>query len=145
MLLKLLSIEGNLYSTACSGTNTVRDDRRFYYPNSLIMKARPSDTSDDFVLVFNKMKKTEVFKLDADLSNQSCASIDCFVPQFVDKINDTLFARIDGVVDFNLKGSEGGKSGWLLLLNIEGRPKICFTFEGEDISEEVRHKVLLLF
>ena len=140
--------EDNLFSTVCNGTVPAKDNRSFYYPNSLIMKGRPSNTSDDYVLVFNKMKKTEVFKLNTRLINNTCVSkaygSRCVIPLFVDQIDSTLFAQIEGVVDFNLK-SKGGKSSWLLLLNIEGRPKYCFTFEGEGISEGVRHQILLLY
>ena len=128
---------------------TAKDDKSFYYSNSLIMKARPSDASEDYWLVFNKMKKTEVFKLDKQLYRYTCPSVNCIeseiLPKFVDQMNDRLFAQIDGVVDFDFRERNGGKSGWLLLFNINGRPMTCFTWEGEDISKEVRHEVLLFF
>ena len=110
------------------------------------MKARPSDISEKYWLVFNKMKKTEAFKLDKYLTSYSCPSVDCIeseiFPKFVDQMNDRLFAQIEGAVDFNFRAKEGGKSGHLLLLNIEDKPKYCFAFEGEDISEGVRHQIL---
>ena len=56
-------------------------------------------------------------------------------------MNASLFARIIGVADYSKKG----KGGFLLLLDIDGRPMTCFTFEGENLSEEVRHKILLFY
>ena len=50
----------------------------------------------------------------------------------------SIFAKIDGVVDYKSE-TNGTKSGHFLLFNIDGRPKICFTSEDEDISEEVTH------
>ena len=132
-------------STECKGKVNPRDNTIPYYPNSVIMKGRPSNVSDDYVLVFDKLDKTKTFKLDISLLTQKCVPNGCFVPKFVDQINDKLFAQIEGVVDFNFKGSEGLKSGHLLLLNIEGRPMYCFTIEDEDISKEVRHKILLFY
>ena len=128
-----------MLSTVCKGGTPARDDRSFFWENSLIMKGRPSVQTDDYVLVFNKMNKREVFKLDIDLKNHSCVSPDCYVPKFVDQMDGTLFAKIKGVVDFNF-GNDGGKLGHLLLFNISGRPMMCFTFRDEDISREVRHK-----
>ena len=103
------------------------------------MKGRPSNTSDDYVLVFDKTDKTRVFTLNTDLRKHAC--VDCGVPKFVHQMDDKLFAKIESVVDFNF-GRDDGKSGYLLLLNIEGRPKTCFTLENEEISAEVRHKIL---
>ena len=131
-------------------------DTLFYYKNSVIMKGRPQDVFDDYLLVLNKLNKTQAFKLGFtnvgyamklryELGNHSCDSNGCNLPQFVHQMNATLFAKIDGVVDFNFKSESGGKSGYFLLLNIEGKPMGCFTFEDEDISEEVRHKVLLFY
>ena len=116
------------------------------------MKARLYNSND--WLVFNKLDKTQVFKLVlTDVStktglqyligNHSCDN-GCKIPQFVRQMNATLFAKIEGIVDFDFK-TKGVKSGYFLLFNIEGKPKACFTFEGEDISAEVRHKVLLFY
>ena len=119
------------------------------------MKARPNSPLDDYVLVINKLNRSQVSKVFmptytwdeqhsySELANHSCGD-DCNVPQFVYQMNGSLFAQIDGVADFNFMSESGGKSGYLMLLNIEGRPKFCFTFEGDDITRQVRHKVLLL-
>ena len=127
------------------------------------MKARLYNSYD--WLVFNKLNKTQVIilgftsystpkqplkllstgrELRHIIRYQSCDN-GCKIPQFVHQMNATLFAQIEGIVDFNFKGSKGGKSGYFLLFNIDGRPMGCFTFEGEDISPEVRHKVLLFY
>ena len=132
------------FREVCSGSQSLTGDDHLYYEESLILKARPSNKKDDWVLVFNKRNKTRFMRTYYRLMI-TCVSDDCFVPHFVTQMNDTLFAQIDGVVDFNFTGSKGGKSGWFVLFNIDDRPMGCFTFEGEDLSPEVRHKVLLFY
>ena len=113
-----------------------------YYDNSLIMRAHPSSTlmNEQYPVVINKLNKSQFFNIQTHYGYKCANSGDelCFIPQFVQQMDDSMFARIDGVVDFNLR-ADGGKSGWFLILNINGAPKGCFTFEKEDISEEVRH------
>ena len=145
-------MEGIGFSTECKGRSsvplTINNREIPYYQKTLILKARPTNTADNYVLVFNKLNKTQVFKVHPSwtgfwhpyntLDYQSCGANDCNKPEFVEQMEDNLFGQIEGVVDFNF-GKENGKSGHFLLLNIEGRPKYCFTFEGEGISQMVRH------
>ena len=141
-------------STVCEGENrrsvTIENDKIPYYSNSLILKARPHTQSDNYLLVSNKLDKNQTFKLEMlvqgafndynALGSQSCDTNDCNKPEFVVQMEDKLFAKIEGVVDFNFKGRGDGKSGYFLLLNINGRPMGCFTFEGEGISQMVGYK-----
>ena len=115
-----------------------------YYPNSLVLNVWSKDHYNNYWLVFNKLDKRQVFKLKQvykglgtinALSHLSCDSNDCNIPEFVHQMDDKLFAQIEGVVDFNKED----KSGYFLLLNISGRPMTCYTFQGEGISEMVRH------
>ena len=147
------SLQNNRYRTVCKGvirsSIDISEDTVVYYQNSLVLKSRPSNYADNNkMVVFNKLDKNKafiVFTYGNSLLSKSCETVNCFAPRFVDQMNDKLFAQIDSVVDFNFGGIKGGKSGYLLLLNINGRPMMCFTFEGEDISEEVRHRELLFF
>ena len=60
----------------------------------------------------------------------------CIVPTFVSEIDVYLFRKVSAIVDYRFGSKE--QSGWILLFNIDGKPKYCFTREGEDLSNEVQ-------
>ena len=57
----------------------------------------------------------------------------CAVPLFVEEMDDSLFSKIEGVLDLKIEGTEG----YLIHFKIDGRPKYCFTLEEKPLSEEV--------
>ena len=75
------------------------------------------------------------FNRDTKVCNSIPLSIDQCIdtPIFVPQMNDSLFTHIEGVVDINTTD----RRGYLILFQINGRPKYCFTSEGKNISEEV--------
>ena len=77
-------------------------------------------------------KKCEFYNFYKDLRSDGSYSL----PVFVTQLSQSLFERIDGIVYYSYKT---GANGWLLLFNINGRPKYCFTSkeEEEELSEEV--------
>ena len=58
----------------------------------------------------------------------------CFVPKFVNQMNDNFLAKIDGILYFDF-----GKpnTGHLLFLNIDSKPMFCIVLEGEDLFPNV--------
>ena len=70
--------------------------------------------------------------------NCSPSGYQCSKPYFVDQMNASLFQKIDGVLDLIL---DGKAIGWLVLFNINGRPKYCATAYNQMISDEVRHSL----
>ena len=61
-------------------------------------------------------------------------------PPFVTQMDQKVFKTIGGVVYYIFSDS----SGWLILFNIEGRPKYCCTAQGKPLSEDVRHEKQLI-
>ena len=111
------------------------------------MKPQPSLTRANalIVMVFNKLNKSDYFSYDFLTQRKKLCLTPisgCVVPKFVEQMEN--IAQIDGIVDFNFE-EKGGKSGHFIIVNINGRPKMCFTFENESISEEVLHKNTLIF
>ena len=91
------------------------------------------------MLVFNKDNEKDYWNYrPIDVSLSKCERMEdiCQKPKFVDQMDGNLFKKIDGVVDYNFGG---GVSGHLLLFNIDGTPKYCFTGEDKDLSDEVSH------
>ena len=84
----------NSFITSCASSVPIRDAKIQYFPNSLIMRARPSVHSTN-VLVFNKMKKDESFSyVPIGAHVKSCPSLTaCDIPRFVQQINDSMFAQ----------------------------------------------------
>ena len=114
------------------------------YRNSIFIYDRNEDP-----LVFNKYNKTDAFRYQTWLTNPLhhityCRYKDptyCQFPPFAQQMDASLFEKIDGVIK-TIESSDDKNFGYLLLLNIDGRPKICFTSLSGDISEQVRHKYI---
>ena len=114
--------------------------------NVVIMKVSPREnwvlSLGSYVLLISKDKKSHLFyDPTANTLTSECglSRSKCKIPQFVGQLNDSLFENIDGVVDYNYGK---GYSGWLVLFSIDQTLKYCFTAENQNISEEVRHRVI---
>ena len=61
----------------------------------------------------------------------------CFVPKFVDQMNETFLSKIDGIMAFNF-----GKpnTGHLVFINIESKTMFCVVLETEDLFPKVNKK-----
>ena len=95
-----------------------------------------------YPLVINKYNKSDYFVYNSTTmnvkfcANESTPDSPCYIPEFIHQMKAKLLWRIDGVV----RSTDNPLFGHLLLLNIDGTPKICFTPKTGNISEEVRHK-----
>ena len=105
-----------------------------YKDGYVIFKPDPTDHNRHHMVFCNKKHKEqcEFYQVGYDVKSDGSYSL----PVFVTQLNQSLFERIDGIVYYSYKT---GANGWLLLFNINGRPKYCFTSkkEEEELSEEV--------
>ena len=116
------------------------------YPGYVIFKAFPDKSDIKFSQLFfcNKFIQTEcqIFTPVIDFKSK-IKPIATNPPKFVTEMNSSLFERIGGVIDYNFGKINGVfKSGWVLLFNIDGRPKYCVT--ESELSDEVRHERQLI-
>ena len=132
----------------CEGYDA-SDDHKLYnkvtdllLADRVIVKRLPSVTDDEkvlMVLMVNKWNQSDRVAVSGCYNSMDwCKDRSPYCtdqPEFISQMNESLFKTIEGVVDYSF-GTQS-ESGHLLLLNINGRPKMCFTPENEDISEEV--------
>ena len=110
------------------------------YTDYVIMKADPLRTNEfgRQMIFCDKYNQTncEVFflKIELDLAEPD----DLRVPMWVRHMNASIFKQIGGVIYYNFKSSSS-TSGWIILFNIDGRPKYCAT-DQNNLSDEVRHE-----
>ena len=106
------------------------------------MKAFPEETDSDALqtLFCNKYNQTDcrVFipKIGANYRLERKEEW----PQFLHRMNASIFKTIGGVVDHHLRGST---FGYVLLFNIDGKPKYSFT-PWNELWNEVRHERQLI-
>ena len=62
-------------------------------------------------------------------------------PPISTEMNQKVFETIGGIVYYIF----GDSSGWLILFNIEGQTKYCFTAEWRPLSKDVRHERQSIF
>ena len=108
------------------------------YLGYVILKVYPEETGPDArtVLFCNKFNQSQCQTFLHILGGSEKLEPNLW-PKFVREMNASIFETIGGVVDFN--------SGYVLLFNIEGRHKYCFT-PRDVFSEEVyiRHEKQLI-
>ena len=92
-----------------------------YKDGYVIFKPDPTDHKKRYMVFCNKKDKNkcEFYQVLEDRSDASYS-----LPLFVTELNQSLFERIDGIIYYSYKT---GANGWLLLFNINGRAKYCFT------------------
>ena len=141
----------------CNHTEVHSHQLTDYANNSLIFKLWPFllrlQTVGDYLVVFNKKKelqffydayKNKVFKkciltqIHNTTEKEWYATEICSGPSFVAQMQPLIFEKIDAIVDYSFGYTDPYLSGWLVLFNIDGRPKYCFTREDENISSSVR-------
>ena len=110
------------------------------YTDYVIMKADPVRINEFgrqmiFCDKYNQTNCEVVFlKIELDLAEPS----ELRVPIWVRHMKAFIFQRIGGVIYYNY-GEYPSTSGWIILFNIEGRPKYCAT-DQNSLSDEVRHE-----
>ena len=129
----------------------IKDQRHQYYPHNypgyVVMKVFPQRTDADglFMLFCNKYNSSDCHpfypNIDGVFPKTTTQVKRSDWPPFVTQMDQNVFETIGGVVYYIFSDSSNRKfSGWLIVFNIEGRPKYCFTAEGKPLSEEVRHE-----
>ena len=110
------------------------------YPGYVIIKAVPSDTSvgGKYRIFCNRFNKSECESFNPNIGRTEITEDlpPNKWPQFYKEMDQKIFESIGGVVYYIFSDL----SGWLILFNIEGRPKYCFTAEGKPLSQNVRHE-----
>ena len=111
----------------------------------VIMKGFPRDTSTPggkYMIFCNKFNPSECQSFNPHISGTKTTEnlSPNKWPQFYKQMDQKIFETIGGVVYYIF----GDSNGWLILFNIEGQTKYCFTAEGEPFSKDVRHKKQLI-
>ena len=120
-----------------------------YFPNYtgyVIQKAFPKDTYalGRYMIFCDKFNQSRCELFQPNIAMYEFSILDAKKwnrPKFVREMNSSIFETIGGVIDYNFGGK--ARPGYVLLFNIEGKPKYCFT-PRDDFSEEVRHKKQLI-
>ena len=131
-------IQGNnSFTTICRDfEGKLRKDSKTVYRNPVfINELNP--------LVVNRKDKRDYFRYNTDIMKATDCSSDepsnCLPPKFMVQMDDSLFQSIDGIIRTIESMEPIGFQDFLLLFNIEGRPKLCVTPLLASISEQVRH------
>ena len=67
-----------------------------------------------------------------------CENTYCFIPSFVEQISSDLFKQIIGIIDVWIKNTKSVElKGYLILFNINRKPKFCFNEFKKSLSIEV--------
>ena len=133
----------------------IRDQKYQDYPKNytgyVIMKVFPFTTSENglFMLFCNKFNSSQCQLFYPNIQGEFLKPIRQVTksdwPPFVTQMDQNVFQTIGGVVYYMFTNSKGSIfSGWLIVFNIEGRPKYCFTAEGKPLSNDVRHERQLI-
>ena len=111
------------------------------YTGYVIMKFFPHNTHERglYMLFCNKFELRECHPFYPYIKGMSRSKMMLEQrewPPISSQMDQKVFETIGGVVYYIFSDS----SGWLILFNIGGRPKYCFTAEGKDLSNDVRHE-----
>ena len=140
----MISLQTNNISMEweCDGCRMSNDQRlRQNYPGYVIMKAFPEETDSDAlqILFCNKNNQRECWVFIPKIESNFRLQRKEEWPQFVHRMNPSIFKTIGGVVDYKYDS----KNVYLLLFNIEGRPKYCIT-PWNELSNGVRYERQLI-
>ena len=149
----MISLQSNVAEMECVYKGFPVDNEKSKFPKNytgyVIMKVFPHDThkSGLYRLFCNKFELRECSPFYPYIEGlPSMTKLEQREwPPISTQMDQKLFETIGGVVYYLFSDSKGRTfSGWLILFNIEGRPKYCFTAEGKDLSNDVRHKRQLI-
>ena len=114
--------------------------------NFVFVKLLPSMMKDreDSIVAIDQSNRTDrwiiTLGIDNKLSVNQCSLRRCPSIQFIDQMNDTLFKRIDSIVDYRIDD----RFGHILLFDITGRPYYCSQPENESLSEKVFNELVCI-
>ena len=110
------------------------------YTGYVIMKADPLRTSElgRQMIFCDKYNQTDCKLVFPKIQWDILKPTDVKVPMWVSHMKASIFKRIGGVIYYNF-GSTPSTSGWIILFNIEGRPKYCAT-DQNNLSDQVIHE-----
>ena len=125
--------------------HNLKEDKDYYNqilanklnPNFLYVKPYPSQRHDSSLIEISKKDRNSraIVRLEPTRIEYMVCNDICYSIPLVERMNSSLFARIDSIVDYEDKANN--RFGHILLFNINGRPYYCTQPENQSLSEEV--------